>query len=71
MYSNQLFQESSTFQPKNYVRISDFIRVVVDTYRLKKGQNPSTLEGLTEKNYFSNSEFPIGVTRRINSAYEL
>jgi len=67
-YSNGIFQSNEKFQPKNYVRVSDFIRVVMDTYRLK---NPSNLGVLTEKNYFSQSNMPTEVMRRINSAYEL
>ncbi len=70
-YSNGLFQNNTNFYPENYVRISDFIRVVVDTYRLKKQINPSTLEGLTERNYFPYSTLSNDILRRINSAYEL
>lgn len=67
MYSQNLFQDALNFQPKNYVRISDFIRVVVDTYRLKQ----SSKKGLSEKNYFPTSNLPMDVMRRINTAYEL
>ncbi|MDR2190956.1 MAG: S-layer homology domain-containing protein [Candidatus Peribacteria bacterium] len=34
LYSNGILQGGTQFYPNNYVRISDFIRVVVDTYRL-------------------------------------
>lgn len=70
-YSQGLFQNNQNFYPQNYVRISDFIRVVMDTYRLKKQLNPSTFEGLTERNYFPHSALSNEVLRRINSAYEL
>jgi hypothetical protein len=35
LYSQHLIQGGKNFYPDNYVRISDFIRVVMDTYRLQ------------------------------------
>jgi hypothetical protein len=69
LYSNGLLQEGTTFHPTNYVRISDFIRVVMDAYRLKNHYDITSLEGLTEKMYFS-FNMPREVLMRINSAYE-
>ncbi|GHV25565.1 hypothetical protein FACS1894176_04340 [Bacteroidia bacterium] len=36
LYSNGLLQKANSFHPKYQVRISDFIRVVMDAYRLKQ-----------------------------------
>jgi hypothetical protein len=36
LYSNGLLQKANSYHPKYHVRISDFIRVVMDTYRLKQ-----------------------------------
>jgi hypothetical protein len=35
LYSQHLIQGGKNFYPDNFVRISDFIRVVMDTYRLQ------------------------------------
>jgi hypothetical protein len=35
LYSHGLLQEGKNFYPDNYVKISDFIRVVMDAYRLQ------------------------------------
>jgi len=71
LYSHQLIKAWTLFYPNNYVRISDFIRVVMDAYRLQHSMDPSTLEGLTKNEYFSYSTVPVEVMMRVNSAYEL
>ena len=35
LYSNGIIQSSNKFYPHNYVRVSDFIRVVMDAYRVQ------------------------------------
>jgi hypothetical protein len=69
LYSHGLIHKGEKFYPDNHVRISDFIRVVMDAYRLGNHYDIANLEGLTEKMYFS-SNMPKEVLMRINSAYE-
>jgi hypothetical protein len=69
LYSNGLLQKATNFNPTHAVRISDFIRVVMDAYRLQNHYDITNLEGLTEKRYFS-SQMPREVLMKINSAYE-
>ena len=71
LYSNDLIQKAENFNLNNYVRISDFVRVVMDTYRLQLWYSPKNLEGLSEKKYFSYTTVPQEIVIRINSAYEL
>lgn len=72
LYSQNLIQSTTKkFHPQNYVRISDFIRVVMDTYRLQLWYNPKNLEGLSKNEYFSYTTVPVEVLIRVNSAYEL
>ena len=71
LYSNGIIQPSNKFYPHNYVRISDFIRVVMDAYRVQLWYEPSSLVGLTTNFYFSESSIDPGVMKRVNSAYEL
>jgi hypothetical protein len=72
LYSQGLLQRGNgKFYPDNYVRISDFIRVVMDAYRLQLGYNPSSLEGLSHNENLSLSGLPIEVEWRIESAYDL
>jgi hypothetical protein len=71
LYSNNLIKEGKDFYPNNYVRISDFIRVVIDAYRVQQNMNPKSLEGLTKNEYFSYTTVPIEVLVRVNSAYEV
>ena len=67
LYSNGIIQSSNKFYPHNYVRVSDFIRVVMDAYRVQL----SSLVGLTNNFYFSDASIDSGVMKRVNSAYEL
>lgn len=71
LYSNNLIKEGKDFYPNNYVRISDFIRVVVDAYRVQQNMDPKSLEGLTKNEYFSYTTVPVEVLVRVNSAYEV
>ena len=71
LYSNGIIQSSIKFYPHNYVRVSDFIRVVMDAYRVQLWQEPSSLVGLTTNFYFSDASIDSGVMKRVNSAYEL
>lgn len=71
LYSNGIVQSSNKFYPHNYVRVSDFIRVVMDAYRVQLWQEPSSLVGLTNNFYFSDASIDSGVMKRVNSAYEL
>ena len=71
LYSNGIFKSSNKFYPHNYVRVSDFIRVVMDAYRVQLWYEPSSLVGLTNNFYFSDSSFDSEVMKRVNSAYEL
>ena len=71
LYSNGIIQSSNKFYPHNYVRVSDFIRVVMDAYRVQLWYEPSSLVGLTNNFYFSDSSFDSEVMKRVNSAYEL
>lgn len=71
LYSNGILKPSSQFYPHNYVRVSDFIRVVVDAYRVQLWHEPSSLVGLTNNFYFSDSDFDSEVLIRVNTAYEL
>ena len=71
LYSNGIIQPSNKFYPHNYVRVSDFIRVVMDAYRVQLWYEPSSLVGLTNNFYFSDSSFDSEVMKRVNSAYEL
>jgi len=71
LYSNGIIQSSNKFYPHNYVRVSDFIRVVMDAYRVQLWQEPSSLVGLTTNFYFSDASIDSGVMKRVNSAYEL
>ena len=71
LYSNGIIQSSNKFYPHNYVRVSDFIRVVMDAYRVQLWYEPSSLVGLTTNFYFSDSSFDSEVMKRVNSAYEL
>jgi len=71
LYSNGIIQSSSKFYPHNYVRVSDFIRVVMDAYRVQLWHEPSSLVGLTTNFYFSDASIDSGVMKRVNSAYEL
>ena len=71
LYSNGIIQSSNKFYPHNYVRVSDFIRVVMDAYRVQLWQEPSSLVGLTTNFYFSDSSYDSEVMKRVNSAYEL
>jgi hypothetical protein len=69
LYSNGLLQKGTSFHPTRVVPITDFIRVVMDVYRLQHHYDIISLEGLTEKEYFS-FNVPREVLMRINSAYE-
>ena len=71
LYSNGIIQPSDKFYPHNYVRVSDFIRVVMDAYRVQLWYEPSSLVGLTNNFYFSDASFDSEVMKRVNSAYEL
>jgi len=71
LYSNGIIQPSNKFYPHNYVRVSDFIRVVMDAYRVQLWHEPSSLVGLTTNFYFSDASFDSEVMKRVNSAYEL
>ena len=71
LYSNGIIQSSTKFYPHNYVRVSDFIRVVMDAYRVQLWYEPSNLVGLTTNFYLSDSNFDSEVMRKVNSAYEL
>lgn len=71
LYSNGIIKPSNKFYPHNYVRVSDFIRVVMDAYRVQLWYEPSSLVGLTTNFYFSDSSFDSEVMKRVNSAYEL
>ena len=71
LYSNGIIQSSNKFYPHNYVRVSDFIRVVMDAYRVQLWYEPSSLVGLTTNFYFSDSSYDSEVMKRVNSAYEL
>ena len=71
LYSNGIIQPSNKFYPHNYVRVSDFIRVVMDAYRVQLWYEPSSLVGLTTNFYFSESSTDPEVMKRVNSAYEL
>ena len=71
LYSNGIIQSSNKFYPHNYVRVSDFIRVVMDAYRVQLWYEPSSLVGLTTNFYFSESSIDPEVMKRVNSAYEL
>ena len=71
LYSNGIIKSSNKFYPHNYVRVSDFIRVVMDAYRVQLWYEPSSLVGLTTNFYFSDASFDSEVMKRVNSAYEL
>ena len=71
LYSNGIIKPSNKFYPHNYVRVSDFIRVVMDAYRVQLWYEPSSLVGLTTNFYFSESSVDPEVMKRVNSAYEL
>lgn len=71
LYSNGIIKSSNKFYPHNYVRVSDFIRVVMDAYRVQLWYEPSSLVGLTTNFYFSESSIDPEVMKRVNSAYEL
>ena len=71
LYSNGIIQSSNKFYPYNYVRVSDFIRVVMDAYRVQLWYEQSSLVGLTNNFYFSDASIDSGVMKRVNSAYEL
>ena len=71
LYSNGIIQPNNKFYPHNYVRVSDFIRVVMDAYRVQLWYEPSSLVGLTTNFYFSDASFDSEVMKRVNSAYEL
>ena len=71
LYSNGIIKPSNKFYPHNYVRVSDFIRVVMDAYRVQLWYEPSSLVGLTTNFYFSDASFDSEVMKRVNSAYEL
>lgn len=71
LYSNGIIQPSDKFYPHNYVRVSDFIRVVMDAYRVQLWHEPNSLVGLTTNFYFSESSVDPEVMKRVNSAYEL
>ena len=71
LYSNGIIQPNNKFYPHNYVRVSDFIRVVMDAYRVQLWYEPSSLVGLTTNFYFSDPKFDPEVMKRVNSAYEL
>ncbi len=71
LYSNRIIQASNKFYPHNYVRVSDFIRVVMDAYRVQLWYEPSNLVGLTTNFYLSDPNFDSEVMRKVNSAYEL
>lgn len=71
LYSNGILQSNNMFYPHNYVRISDFIRVVMDAYRVQLGDDPHSLVGLTNNFYISDSSFDSEVLMRVNTAYEL
>ena len=71
LYSNGIIQSSNKFYPHNYVRVSDFIRVVMDAYRVQLWYEPSSLVGLTTNFYFSETSIDPEVMKRVNSAYEL
>lgn len=71
LYSNGIIKSSNKFYPHNYVRVSDFIRVVMDAYRVQLWHEPSSLVGLTNNFYFSDASYDSEVMKRVNSAYEL
>lgn len=71
LYSNGIIHPNNKFYPHNYVRVSDFIRVVMDAYRVQLWYEPSNLVGLTTNFYFTDPNFDSEVLMRVNSAYEL
>ena len=70
LYSNGLVVWGKSFYPGNSVRVSDFIRVVMDAYRLQQWIDPNSLEGRSNNHYFVEDSFPSEVLLRVNSAYE-
>lgn len=71
LYSHDIVKKSNLFYPHNFVRVSDFIRVVVDAYRVQLWYEQSSLEGLTNNFYITDPSFDDEVLRRVNTAYEL
>lgn len=59
------------FFPDNYTRLGDFIKIVVDTYRVQVGFDTATDAGLTNKSYFMAWVIPGSLWKAINTAYEL
>jgi hypothetical protein len=51
--------------------VGDFIKMLVDTYRVKVGYDLNTDAGLSTKNAFDDGVLAQGWEKEINSAYEL
>jgi hypothetical protein len=59
------------FSPDNYTRLGDFIKIVVDTYRVKVGYDLESDAGLTSKTYFMGGVVPASLSKAVNTAQEL
>ncbi len=70
LYSNKLVSWVKHFYPNNAVRVSDFIRVVMDAYHLQQWFDLHILEWWSKNQYIIDSSFPTEVLLRVNSAYE-
>ncbi len=58
------------FYPDNYMRVSDFIKILVNTYRYKVGYDLATTNGLSNDIYIQYSK-NIQSQKYINTAYSL
>lgn len=63
--------ENGKFYPNNFVRCSDFIRVIVDVYRYKLGYPLDGQMGLLDKPYFDPANKDTLLLKKLNTAQAL
>lgn len=70
LYSQWLWESKTHFNPANYVRISDFIRVTMDAYGVQKWLDPNNMDDTSEIQYIFDDDIPDNIMDRVNRAYE-
>lgn len=63
--------DKAKFYPKNHVRYSDFIRVLIDIYRYKQGILPNDTSNLETEEKVANHNYQNLLSRKINTAKKL
>jgi len=62
---------ANKYYPQNYIPLTSFVKVLVETYRFKVWYNLKRNVGLTRKQYFSDIWLQPSVQKYVSTAYEL